>query len=611
MINFSAVAEASLPDGKKATKIEAGGKVIWQEAPQDIYYYVSLGDSITFGTGIYSDTNDVYNDKYQYGTKYNTSNDSLILENSYTDLIAKKLKSIHGQDKVSAVSFARVGDYVSDLLEKLTHDVVKNAIKRANLVTIAIGANDVLRPAMSLLDDYIWGDGNAMFAEVERRLAIICDPDNPNSYMSLVKALYAINPTATYIFTNQYVPHKYAYFEMSTADQNYLNGTLGPLMWAIPSELEGLRGSFMATSVVRMIESKMNNVYPLSSGWIDRLNKALTNAINTLNKSNFVIVDTKGVFESVPDRIVDAPLHYNDLVNVEITKGYTCEDLDWGMFWMGIGTDALFGNIENIADSVMKNVYNEVLAPAMDPHPKAAGHSALMNSFGDALGWGTVDRATITYRDSNNYFRSYQYTCLGMTGVPAYVTTPTANDVSGIFDTPDAAHLEGWSTEQNGGGAFYKIGEAVQVPSTGITLFTSWSKTCTLTYKAILGDSLPSYDSSDSGPMECYAMAVGQYNIDNSIVEQKFEHFSDPEVSKAYPYGTRIKVAVAVESGGGRSYITVNDSQVAGSGSFVTHEFDLTSDTTVIFEWNNWMEGSIFSGITYVSYWNCYITTSN
>ncbi|MBO5789583.1 MAG: hypothetical protein J6R40_00320, partial [Clostridia bacterium] len=117
------------------------------------YYYVSLGDSIAAGHAINANWENDYGEKSQYGENGNVS--TIIVPASYTDLISKHLKSRYGSDRVEIKSFAHSGDTVAHLMQKLDREAVKNAIASANLVTVCIGANDVLQPALLHINEYI------------------------------------------------------------------------------------------------------------------------------------------------------------------------------------------------------------------------------------------------------------------------------------------------------------------------------------------------------------------------------------------------------------------------------------------------------------------------
>ena len=167
-MKFSEVEAVRIPKGS-VSKIRNSGDVLWN---LQCARYVSLGDSIAAGHTINAEWATNYGEGSQYGVNGNTT--TAIVPGCYTDLIRKSLEETHSEKRAVAVSFARSGDTVADLMDKLSHEKVRSAIKDANLVTICIGANDVLQPAMMHLDEYInTGDLSTIAAIVESNLTIL------------------------------------------------------------------------------------------------------------------------------------------------------------------------------------------------------------------------------------------------------------------------------------------------------------------------------------------------------------------------------------------------------------------------------------------------------
>jgi hypothetical protein len=278
-------------------------------------------------------------------------------------------------------------------MEKLTHEAVIKAIKRATLVTICIGANDVLQPAMSGLGDYInTGDINDIAADVDSHLAALDNDSAPTSYKALFDRLIAINPKAQYIFTTVYNPYKYLWLEESTEANDYKDGFFGPLMWSIPdfpdwmggdALANAIRGAFYNTAKVQDTIHRVNAIGGLSEGFVTRLNDVLRDKINAYGNSNIVLADTKALFDTVPDRPIPADKHYNDLVNVEPTRGYVIQDLDWKQFWVGVDWLNALEHPEELASEVVDAVVYDVVLPDVDPHPEEYGHEVLRASFGN------------------------------------------------------------------------------------------------------------------------------------------------------------------------------------------------------------------------------------
>lgn len=386
-MRFGRVDDVRIPKGS-ANRIRYGDKVLWS---LPLARYISLGDSIAVGHAINADWEKDYGWDAQYGV--DGRKETVIVPNSYTDLIRRDLAAKYN-GKITAISFARSGDTVADLMEKLTHEAVIKAIKRATLVTICIGANDVLTPAINGIGAYLnSGAIDDLARDVETNLATLNNDSAPTSYKALFDKLIAINPKAQYVFTTIYNPYKYLWIEESTEANDYKDGFFGPLMWAIPdfpdwiggdALANAIRGAFYNTAKVQDTIHRINAIGGLAEGFVTRLNDILRNKINAYGNSNIMLADTKALFDTVPDRPIPADKHYNDLVNVEITRGYVVQDLDWGQFWAGVDWGNAVNNVDQIADIVVEAVKNKVILPDVDPHPEEYGHEVLKNSFESA-----------------------------------------------------------------------------------------------------------------------------------------------------------------------------------------------------------------------------------
>ena len=207
-MKFSQVKRIIVPEGVTAT-IKFNGKTLWECTK---FPYVSLGDSIAAGHSIYGDWESKYGERSQYGVNGNT--ETQIVSKSYTDLIRQDMVNTYGLDYTSTISFARSGDRVQELISKLDHDVVKKAISKAKYVTVCIGANNVLEPAFSHLEEYITaGSLENAEAAIENNFSILSNDNNNNSYKALFDKLVSINPNANYVFTTIYNPYKYLHLD--------------------------------------------------------------------------------------------------------------------------------------------------------------------------------------------------------------------------------------------------------------------------------------------------------------------------------------------------------------------------------------------------------------
>lgn len=604
----------SIPEGTVVEVRDYLGNLIWKRPPK--YNYVSLGDSIAAGHAINADWENDYGTRSQYGEAGGNPS-TVIVEYCYTDLIRGKLEETYGSKRITAVSFAHSGDTVEDLMKKLEHKEVADAIGKANLVTVCIGANDVLgHVTPDRITNYILnGDKSAIESGVQNSLAILDNDSDPNSYLSLLKRLTTINPNATFVFTTVYNPYKYVHLDKSTAGADYKDGFLGPLMWSIPDALGSLapefRKMFIESSALSNIYSNVNAMSAIVEEFVSSLNDIIRRKIQGCGNANIILADTKAVFDPVPDRPISAPRHYNDLVNVEVTSGYVIEDLDWGQFWGNLDWSDVATNIgsssffEDLVKYVINNVINNVIIPDMDPHPEEYGQYALKCSFADALGWSTIPRYTISYNANGGTGSMASQVVIALDGNAAF-TNIRANG----FGIPSTGYrFVGW---KDGNGNSYSEGQIVGLNG-DLTLNAQWSNTYTLTLICEAGEGTLTGSDRDTGVTSARACYVGGVNV---LSNKNFGTFkSDPD-TKDVVYGTTFGALVGIVSNASGKVDPVISGDGATSDKFVLDAsimkngfgryFAVTADTTVRFVWRDWRVGGI--NVTGDAYWDCYIT---
>lgn len=412
-MKFSEVKAMRIP--KTVRKIRHDGKVLWT---QIVARYVSLGDSIAAGHAINEDWAINYGEASQYGKNGRTS-PTVIVPDTYTDLIRREFVSNYGEDHVTAVSFAHSGDTVADLMNKLDHAVVRDALAKASIVTVCIGANDVLKPALMNIEQYIdTGDLTNIEAYIAANMVVLNDDSAATSYISLFNKLAAINPNAKYVFTTIYNPYKYLWIEEGR------NGFFGPLVnyidWTvnvpfINYELDMgayIQERILQTSAFQLVYSRVNGLGDWTELRVNRLNEILRNKINAYQatNTNFFVAETKALFDPYPDKTDSTTdVDYSDLVNVEFTRTYNTAKMDWGALWRGsnaatfwseLGAKHLYWinafpstnpmdyvdfHMEEYAADLVQQVIDKVILPNVDPHPEFHGHQVLKNSFVNAL----------------------------------------------------------------------------------------------------------------------------------------------------------------------------------------------------------------------------------
>lgn len=619
-MRFSKVNAVRIPKGD-VKKIRHNGKKLWSAI---MARYVSLGDSIAAGHLINDEWETDYGTDSQYGNNGNT--ETVIVSGCYTDLIRDELAARVG-GTVNATSFAKSGDRVDDLIAKLDHAVVRNAIAKADYVTLCIGANDVLEPALSHIDQYInTGDLNSLATIVEGNLARLADDSNANSYTALFNKLKGINPNAKYVFTTIYNPYKYLWITKGTWNNDYKDSFFAPIFRYVPemSTLgiewdKELKKALLNTSIVSKLFDRVNGLDDWAETYVTALNNVLRTKLVALNNPNFTLADTKAVFDCVPDRPVSAQKHYNDLVNVEYTRGYDTAQMDWGALWRGniikdsngnpISNticndpetfwdilldrymDGLFNiDYDGLASTLVAEIVEQVIVPNIDPHPEEYGQYVMKRVFEDALGWSSLDRYTVTYNANGASGTMATQQVLSVDGLPAFTTIRNHS-----FAPAAGYYFTSWNTAVNGGGTGYYSGQLVGITG-NLTLNAQWSNVYTINVHH--SEDSNYHDSGDTGPMECYALWI------DGVEQADLGQFFNGARVYNLPYGSQVGVIVQTKTGSGRSYITLNGNKIAGNSSDARYTFTVTNHMDIHFQWNYWLDD-----LRAQSYWNCYVTT--
>lgn len=313
-------------------------KIVFATESADTICYVSLGDSIAVGYNLPNYVKDV--------SDANGETAGQFVQDSYAFKFKTMLENKFGANNVKSTTYATSGDAGADLLEKLENETIQSTLKNADIVTICIGANDILGPALNNIDGYILKDtasGSVSVVQMENELSAglqkFCGDDNTQGvFDKILNKLYEINADAEYIFTNVYNPYKV--FALPTSLSSFVSYT-----------------NFSEEKINKMGE--ITNVY-LAGGknsqaqTILGLNQILQSKLQDFDKDNFVLVDTYSSFDA--HTLTTTP-KYNELVYATLTKDATI-DL----------TELMNGG----ADVIMAKA---------DPHPTEKGHDLLYNAF--------------------------------------------------------------------------------------------------------------------------------------------------------------------------------------------------------------------------------------
>lgn len=612
-MRFSQVNAMRIPKGS-VSKIRQGDKVLWDKVLPDPFLarYVSLGDSIAAGYEIDSGWATNYGRGSEYGENGNT--ETAIVPNTYTDLIDKELKSRHG-DKVLTTSFAHSGDQVNHLMAKLDHDVVRNAIAKADYVTICIGANDVLTPALDYIQTYInTGDLDTLTNIVNANIATL-NGDGANSYRALFDKMNGINPNAKYAFTTVYNPYRFLWLE------DGVDGFFKPMLDTIPQmtilgfEIDWhIKNYILSTPMVRTLFTRVNDINWWAEMNVNKLNIVLNDKISEYQavNPNFSIAYTKSLFESFPDRPISAEYHYNDLVNVEYTKGYDTAQMNWSALWNSEGKTredfwsdlaskhtSLSGfDSVGFANELIPLVVDRVIMPDIDPHPETYGHYVLKRAFADALNLQALDYYSVSY-DANGGSGAMETQVIPtIDGLPAFITLrPNA------FTHPEEGYrIVGWNSEPDGSG--YSYSPDMYVGIVGVnTLYAQWSNMYTVRYRHSNHTNL--YDADNTGRQGSYSLW-----IDGAEMRKLGTFATDTGDTYTLPYNAHV-IAVVNDYYEGVAYehhdarIYYNGEQVA-VGRPASYEMRVRSDLDIDFRWL--IAGSLPT-FDAQSWWDCHITT--
>ncbi len=335
------------------------------EVPEKTYY-IALGDSIAKGYAV--DLKTVTYDadgqrQVTFSADYYTDDGNPdFVPDTYTAALRDRLIADGTVD--AAFNFARSGDTCQDLIDFLaeisdsdpdapsarfparTNREVLTALENARVITVCIGANNVLVPAIDLLPKYIAGEIPYNVLEATTRIHLLgAGTPGVEGYKKgladeipeLLARLHAVSPEAEIVFSTIYNP--------------YRKLDVG----------EGLRFLEMIGSVANA-EEKLNSVESLSelaiAGGADAsgndlvgINPILREALATFTAETgrtIHLADTKTLFDAAA-----ADSDYCDLVNTD----------------MGYLTVKDAGNYTTYAD----------------PHPTHAGHALMLRAHESIL----------------------------------------------------------------------------------------------------------------------------------------------------------------------------------------------------------------------------------
>ena len=293
---------------------------VYASSPVDTLNYVSLGDSIAEGYGL---------------SGFSSKGETDFVADSYAYLFKDKLEEEYAN--VNAISYAKSGDDTSNFLAKLNNTAVKNKIANADIITICIGANDILLPAIDNLFDFVLYDDDITPA-LDQGLS-----NFSTNFVTILNKLNQINPTAKKIFTNVYNPFREFMFA-----QNDLILDLSFIQYTIPASKFQEIGKIAEDYIAGSSNGEVVGLNQRMKGFIEGID-AISGQGVSVNNNNCYYLDSKQIF--------DAYTGNQRLVNADI--------LDYDTL------DVTFSNMESVVSS------------HIDPHPTVLGHEYLYGAFAD------------------------------------------------------------------------------------------------------------------------------------------------------------------------------------------------------------------------------------
>ena len=304
------------------------------ERIKDVFHYVSLGDSIAAGYGLggYDEDEEL--------------NGDIFVSNSYSARIKNYLNN--ELDYIDAKSYGCSGDTVSDLLNKLnTNQSIIEAVQSADLITISIGANDILEPASNaIVAGMVMSNMN--FATVESSMQGGLDSLNSeNGLVVLLDKLKELNSDGKVVFLDVYNPYKH-FIEIDDGDYSITYGA-----FSVGLSAEDLRQVGLSSQTYIMGGEN------LSGDVVVGLNEILFNKIYLKNSDNeriypnFYMIGAGSEYSSLNGiakcfNDYDETGDYSDLVNAGI---YNTNEVEIDPHPTTIGHEQMFLCLKNLINN--------------------------------------------------------------------------------------------------------------------------------------------------------------------------------------------------------------------------------------------------------------------
>lgn len=300
--------------------------------------FLVLGDSIADGYGLSG---------YEAGSYE-------FVSGSFADNVRAYLNDrAEGLDvQFSAKTLAMEGDDTSDFLNKLNNntDGIVDEIKKANIVVLSIGANDILGPVVGSEEvgtAIIFGsDDNVDTSGVEQLLDSSMATFR-NNFANILTALSTLNNDAYYIFMDVYNP----YAEFITTDKSIALTYYGMNMATITPAKFHIIGNLAERYLNQLNEELYSQIYAKG----DNGSRNYNNMELTGCGANTLLSDLRGVKYQFDNYLKQSNSNkkYNDIVNADILEYSSVDAMD--------------------------------IVDYLDPHPTVAGHTIIGDVFESSL----------------------------------------------------------------------------------------------------------------------------------------------------------------------------------------------------------------------------------
>lgn len=291
--------------------------------------YVAFGDSIAEGYAINLKT------KTETETLFTGDDSYSFIDNSYTELIKSELEKTYS---VSAYNFSHSGDTCQDLIDylnqfydyenntakdsntqntlftTLTNGQIYEKVSSADVITVCIGANNVLKQASTLIPQFLGLQSPAITqAEMETTCKdyIIGNSDAgikgfKAEFAELLQIFNKLNPNAKIYFTNIYNPYK-------VLDAN---STISSLSAFYPKLTQANLNIISSTTELVIAGGKDVNGKNYTG-----INNIIANTISQFNSNKYIFVNSKSLFDNQFDGTnASTRKNYNNYVNTRLDE---------------------------------------------------------------------------------------------------------------------------------------------------------------------------------------------------------------------------------------------------------------------------------------------------